>query len=131
MAAKGCPNRNASQQRHASLGKALRCGAGPGGRQFQHQIHTAPQGRLGPGLLVHHSQIAPLDNVAAHHCYNIRILPQLSPQGRQLPGMAPVEGIVFRNDTCHSHGLSPLPPQIQKSRSGQEFFRKNYEKTVV
>ena len=117
-----------SQQRHTPLSKPFRRGTGPGSGELQNQVHSASDGGLRPGSLLQNSQISPLDEITAHDGYHIGILAQLSPQGGQLPLMAPVEGVVFRDDARHGHSLFLLPAH---TRPVQEFFRKNYEKTVV
>ena len=102
-----------SQHRHAALRKALRSGGRPGRRQLQHQIRTSQERHLRPGVLGKNREISPLDKIAAHADYNRRVLPQPGTQLRQLPAMAPVEGVVFRDHSRDSHGT---PPQ---SRSGK------------
>ena len=72
-------NTGGLQGLNAAVGKALRRADCPGQRQLQYQIHTAFHGGFGPGVLAHQSEVAPLDEVAAHHADDGRLLTQLLP----------------------------------------------------
>ena len=116
----GLHNSGALQESHGPPGKRLGGGAGPGRRQFQHQIHSAPQGQAGPEPLVRQRGRSLLHPVAAEHGGH-RPVPALRvsqplPGGADLQSMAAVEGVIFGCNPKNMHGDS-----LQAEK--QTFFR--------
>ncbi len=111
LAAEGQAGHHAGrrQKLHRPPGEGLRRGHRPGGGQLQHQIHAALQGRPGPGPLVQHGALPPLDPVPAHHRHHGA--PAQPPPGfRDVEGVPPVEGVILRHNARSLHGPPSPPP---------------------
>lgn len=94
------------QQAHRPPGKGLRRRHGPGSGQLQHQIRPAGEGQGRPAPLVREGALPPLDPVAAHDAHHRRVRPQGPPRPGDVPGVSPVEGVVFCDDSGCGHGLN-------------------------
>lgn len=95
--------------RHSPVGKPLRRGQGRRQGQFQHQAGPAGHGGPGPDRFFVNRRFPPLDEIAAHDANNGGIGPEVPAHQVQLPGVAPVQGIVFADNGHHRpHGIPPI-----------------------
>ena len=86
---------------HPGPGKGLCPRAGTGGRKRKYKVCPALQRRLHPHAFRQKGQCPALGQPAAHgHC---NMLCAHGTRLRQLPCMAVVKGVVFRNDACKLH----------------------------
>ena len=66
----------------------------------------AGEGQGRPAPFVREGALPPLDPVAAHDAYHRRVRPQGPPRPGDVPGVSPVEGVVFCDDSGCGHGLN-------------------------
>ena len=91
------------QNIHGALGEALRRAEGIGRGQLQHQVGPLTHGSPGPGVLGQNGGFAPLDKVPGHTAHQGAVLSPRPVDGRQLVGVSPVKGVVFRDDPTDLH----------------------------
>ena len=72
-------------------------------------------------------KIPPLDKVPAHAGRHGGIRPQAAADLRDLPGVAPVEGVIFRDNARHSHGPAPF----RQVNAGLSIFFLGFAKKMV
>ena len=89
------------QQGNARPCEILRPGTVPRCRQLQHKVHAAAQCHFRPRVFFEAGGLAPLHVIPAHHGHDMRSAHFAGLF--DLVGVAAVEGVVFRDDSCNFH----------------------------